>query len=98
MSKCPKCTKCENAVTTFAPSKSLHLHTPGQRTCILRRQQKQQNVSFEKNVEQLAFVLSAHFYNTFLFQIVRKGGFYDLKHLLFPLRKIYLATYRGADL
>ena len=26
---------------------------------------KQQNVSFEKNVEKLAFVLSAHLYNTF---------------------------------
>lgn len=25
---------------------------------------KQQNVSFEKNVEKLAFVLSAHLYNT----------------------------------
>ena len=25
---------------------------------------KQQNISFEKNVEKLAFVLSAHLYNT----------------------------------
>jgi len=87
---------------TFADSPSRHLHTPGNRTCRLRRQQKrdkkmsnkpdcptpvlqsfpkerevmervyimiqikakQQNVSFEKNVEKLAFVLSAHLYNT----------------------------------
>ena len=79
---------CTTLVVSFADSPRQHLHTPGTRTCRLRRPQKetkkltqlfnnkknvkimiqikakQQNVSFEKNVEKLAFVLSAHLYNT----------------------------------
>jgi predicted histone-like DNA-binding protein len=45
-------------------NRSINNNSSKKTTIMIQIKAKQQNVSFEKNVEKLAFVLSAHLYNT----------------------------------